>query len=84
MKQARRTDLLGEGDPVAAGAVLLDVGLELGVLVGRPRPSLHFGFVAAGGSSHGGRGRGRGLPLSGLLPPQAKVGVSFYRWESMK
>ena len=52
------TNLLREGDPVAAGAVLLDVGLELGVLLGGPWTFLHVVFVTARGSSHGGGGGG--------------------------
>lgn len=47
------TNLLRQRDPVAAGAVLLDVGLELGVLLRRPRPLLHARLVAARRSPHG-------------------------------
>ena len=48
-----RTNLLRQRDPVAAGAVLLDVGLELGVLLRRPRPFLHVRLVAARRPPHG-------------------------------
>ena len=46
------TDLLRESDPVAAGAVLLDVGLESGVLLRRPGAFLHVGFITARSSPH--------------------------------
>jgi hypothetical protein len=47
------TNLLRQRDPVAAGAFVLDVGLELGVLLRRPRPLLHARLVAARRPSHG-------------------------------
>jgi hypothetical protein len=56
------TDLVGELYPVAAGAVLVDVGLEHGVLLRRPRPLLHRRLVAARRPAH--------LPLS-LLAARA-------------
>jgi len=46
------TDLVGELYPVAAGAVLVDVGLEHGVLLRRPRPLLHRRLVAARRPAH--------------------------------
>ena len=46
------TDLVGELYPVAAGAVLVDVGLEHGVLLRRPRPLLHRRLVAAQRPAH--------------------------------
>lgn len=49
------TNLLRQRDPVAAGAVLLDVGLELGILLRRPRPFLHARLVAARSPPHGSR-----------------------------
>ena len=46
------TDLVGELYPVATGAVLIDVGLEHGVLLRRPRPLLHRRLVAARRPAH--------------------------------
>ena len=50
--RATRTDLVGEGDPVAAGAVRVAVGLARGVLLRRPRALLHRRLVAARRPAH--------------------------------
>ena len=46
------TYFLGQGNPVAAGAMLVDVGFELGILLWGPGPSLDVGFVTARSSHH--------------------------------
>jgi hypothetical protein len=46
------TDFVGELYPVAAGAVLVDVALEHGVLLRGPRPLLHRRLVAAQRPAH--------------------------------
>jgi hypothetical protein len=47
------TYLLRQGYPVASGAVLLDIGLERGVLLRRPWALLHASLVAARSSPRG-------------------------------
>jgi hypothetical protein len=46
------TDFVGELYPVAAGAVLIDVGLEHRVLLRSPRPLLHRRLVATRRPAH--------------------------------
>lgn len=43
-----------ERDPVAAGAVVVDVAPQQLVLLGRPRPPLHTRLVAARRPTHAG------------------------------
>lgn len=43
---------LRQGDPVAAGAMALDVASKGGVFLRRPGTALHVSFVAARSSSH--------------------------------
>jgi hypothetical protein len=47
-----RTCFVRERDPVAAGAVVLDVAPQQVVLLGRPRPPLHTRLVAARRPTH--------------------------------
>jgi hypothetical protein len=46
------TCFLRESDPVSTGAVLVHELLELGILLGRPRPFLHVVLVATWRPSH--------------------------------
>jgi hypothetical protein len=61
-----RTYLVWQRNPVAPGAMLLDVALEHRVLLRRPWPLLHRRLVAAGCSPHLPRVRWR-LQLIGLI-----------------
>jgi hypothetical protein len=52
LKVLINTYLLGQGYPVAASAMLLDVCLESGIFLGRPWSFLDVGFVTARSSPH--------------------------------
>jgi hypothetical protein len=70
------TGFLGQGDPVAAAAVALDVAAQRLVLLRRPRAPLHGRPVAARRPSHGRRSPPTQVPRS---DPAARRGEEKHR-----